>query len=170
MAEVVGLVASIVAILKVSHTTVKTLSSLSKDIKSHSRRIDRLRRKVETCRRILKRLSDKLHADTPEADLSKAEVSQALHDDIEYALGGTSDVFRDLGEACDAANKRGRTPKIFRKAKYSLFEKTQIEALGVELSQCFVDINLIMTIHWQDSHAKTQQKGQYMDLHPMLSR
>ncbi|KAL9092235.1 MAG: hypothetical protein Q9159_000994 [Coniocarpon cinnabarinum] len=164
MAEVVGLIASIITILQLSRNTVRMLSGFAKDIERFEKGIKRLCNKVEICRRVLTRLSDKLHATATAGQPHRSgrkvgEVSQTLYEDLECALANTSDVFQGIKQACDAARKGTRAPKVFRKTKYSLFEKAQVEALSVELSQCFVELNLIMTIHWQDSHIRTQQEG-----------
>ncbi|KAL9049904.1 MAG: hypothetical protein Q9162_006957 [Coniocarpon cinnabarinum] len=163
MAEVVGLIASIITILQLSRNTVRTLSGFAKDIERFEKGIKRLCNKVEICRRVLTRLSDKLHATATarqphRSERKVGEVSQTLYEDLECALANTSDVFQGIKQACDAARKGTRAPKVFRKTKYSLFDKAQVEALSVELSQCFVELNLIMTIHWQDSHIRTQQE------------
>ena len=152
--EAVGTVASIVQLAELGLSLAQKLYQLAKDIRSFSKRITRLARRVESNKRLLDRLRDSVETNGTRG----IPFSQPLKDDIETAIAYCRDVFSDVGSACQAASADTQMPQFLRKAKFSLFEKTQVEQLHVELNQCQTEVNLILTVHWRSDAVEMHQQ------------
>ncbi|KAI9719000.1 MAG: hypothetical protein M1828_006376 [Chrysothrix sp. TS-e1954] len=160
MAEI-GLAASVIQIANLGLSTAQGLYKLSQSVSTATERINRLAEHVESNGRILEILNSLLNEEADDSAFNGAlltAVRQAVAS-CEHVFSQIDRTLKKIGTPTQTESRvKDRVKEISKNVKYSLLEENQVTEYRLELNQCQVSLNLILSVHWRAQYDEQRQK------------
>ena len=156
MAEVVGVIASIIEVVGLAKSVAASLRDFAKTTSSLGSRIKRLADHIDTSSILFERVRGALEEDAK----TGRPMKDLFREDVLRCTTNSENVLRELQEAASHTGGTGSTASGAKALlRYSLLnDEVELARLRAELSESQMMLHLMLTIHWRPNQESVNRR------------